>query len=303
MIVDIHCHLGNILYPAGGHAVMARLPMARPFDPDGLRRLFLYGFHGLDSIYSLPPVEWLMTRAERRRNFTATLENLSRRLDRYGVAYAAAMPVAPNTAFDDVLPAAKADPRVLPFGSFDFTAPQLAGQGLRQLAQGARGFKLHPILQRVEADGPLVMEALSPLPDGTVILVHAGRANYYPACESALQTPENGGIPAIERLCRAFPQLRFIAAHGGLRQFREVLERLAPLPNTTVDTSFVSPEGIRTLIGAFGAHRVLFASDWPYGFYRTGLNAVKAACRGDGKLLSQVLGENAAELLGLPPSK
>lgn len=297
MIIDIHCHLGDILYPNGGNAVMGRLPMARPLDPDALRRLFLYGFHGLDeSFYKHRHVEWLMTRAERLRNATGTLQNLSRRLDRHGIDFAAVMPVAPHVAFEDLLPAAQADRRVLPFGSFDFTRADLAGQGLRQLALGAKGFKLHPILQRVPPDGQQVMEALSPLPPGTAILLHAGTANYYPAHEQHLQTPEHGGIAGIETLCRAFPHLRFVAAHGGLRQFGELIERLAPLPNTSVDTSFVSPAGIRLLIAAFGAGRVLFASDWPWGFYHTGLAAVRAACR-DELELEMVLGKNAEELL------
>ena len=296
MIIDIHCHLGDILYPSGGARILSRMPMARPFDPDALRRQSLYGFTGLDhTFYELPRVKWWMTRAERTRNFTGTLQNLSAGLDRHGIGMAAAMPLAPNVAFADLLPAAQTDPRVLPFGSFDFTQADLPGQAKSQLAQGARGFKLHPILQRVDPAGHAVAEALSALPDGTVIMVHTGVANYYPPAEQHLQTPEFGRIGGIAQMARAFPRLQFVAAHGGLREFADVLSLLAPLPNTYVDTSFVSPAGIRTLIAAFGPDRVLFASDWPWGFHGTGLAAVRKACTG--RELAMVLGENAQRLL------
>lgn len=298
MIIDIHCHMGDILYPSGGSRILSRVPMARPFDPDALRRLTLYGFTGLDrTFYEQPRVKWWMTRAERMRNFTGTLQNLSASLNRHGIDYAAAMPLAPNVAFADLLPAAQADSRVLPFGSIDFTQPDLPGQARRQLAMGARGFKLHPILQQVDPASPVVAEALSALPGGTVVMLHTGTANYYPPSEQHLQAPEFGRIEGIAAMVRAFPHLRFVAAHGGLREFSDVLTLLAPLPNAHVDTSFVSPVGIRALIAAFGPERVLFASDWPWGFHGTGLAAVRRACTG--RELQMVLGENAQRLLGL----
>jgi uncharacterized protein len=300
LIIDMHCHLGNILYPGGGDVVLSARPMARPFDLDAPRRLMLYGFNALDAgFYSLPAVKRQMTEAERRRNFTATLSNLSSRLARYGIDHACVMPIAPNTAFFDVLPAIAKEPRIIPFGSFDFTSPDLKGQAQRQLALGAKGFKLHTILQRVSPCSPEVNEALSGLPEGTVVLFHAGEANYYPPRESSLQCPEFGRIEGLAQMCAAFPALRFVAAHGGLREFKQLIEQLSPLKNVWVDTSFVSPQGIRMLINAFGAGRVLFASDWPYGFHSTGIMSVKAACRGNTEELEAILGGNAGKLLGL----
>jgi predicted TIM-barrel fold metal-dependent hydrolase len=300
MIIDIHCHLGDILHPGGGAIIPSRVPMAHPMDPDLPRRLSLYRFHALDgSIYELDFIKRLNTRAERRRNFTATLRSLSARMDRFGIGWAVALPIAPNTTFDDMLKASETDTRVVPFGSFDFTAGGYAEQAKRQLAKGAKGFKLHPILQRVRPDGPETGEALAALPDGTVVLTHAGAANYYPKREEHLQRPEYGELEGIERMCRAYPRLRFIVAHGGLRQFRFFTERFPQIPNVWADTTFLSPEDIRAMLAAFGTQRVLFGSDWPYGFHRTALQAVRLACGADAKALAAVLGGNAAELLGL----
>lgn len=300
LIIDIHSHLGNILHPGGGAVVLGSATMARPFDPDSLRRLSLYRFHGLDgTFYSIPAIGRLMTRAERKRNFTATYSNLASRMDRGGISYSIVLPIAPNTTFYDILPAAQADQRIIPFGSFDFSAHDLKDQAHRQLGLGARGFKLHPILQRVDPDGPDAHEALSTLPGGTVVLLHTGDANYYPRKESSLQRPEYANVDRIARLCGDFPALRFIAAHGGLRQFEQFIALLPGLPNVWADTTFLSPEGIRALIDAFGAERVLFGSDWPYGFHRTALDCVRTACRGRADELEAILGGNAKDMLAL----
>ncbi len=77
------------------------------------------------------------------------------------------------------------------------------------------------------------------------------------------------------------------------------MQLLAPLPNVFVDTSFQSPERVRQLVAAFGAERVLFASDWPFGNRPPALAIVRAACRGDRGLERRILFENAAELLGI----
>lgn len=300
LIIDMHCHLGNILYPGGGAVVLSDKRMAHPIDLDAPRRLLLYDFHALDgSFYNLPAVKQQMTEAERRRNFTAALSNLSPRLTRFGVDYACVMPIAPNTSFLDVLPAMQKDKRLIPFGSFDFAAPDLASQGQSQIGMGAKGFKLHPILQRVDPCGPEVSAALSGLPEGTIVLFHAGEANYYPPRENHLQRPEYARVERLAGMCRAYPSLRFVAAHGGLREFRELLELLSPLKNVWVDTSFVPPSEIRILMDAFGTKRVLFASDWPYGFYSTSILSVRAACRGKRIEEEAILGGNAAELLGM----
>lgn len=297
-IIDIHCHLGDILFPGGGSVIESETPMAKPFDPDWPRRRLLYRMPD-NWLYTRPVMQRLMSRAERLRNFTATRRNLARAMDRYGVEAAVALPVAPNTTLEDLLRATQADRRLVPFGSFDFTAPDIRGQALRQLNAGARGFKLHPILQRVPPDGQQTREALSALPAGTVVLLHTGEANYYPSKDAHLQAPEYGRVEGAAALCRGFPELAFIAAHGGLRQFQEFITLLPGLPNVHADTTFLSPEGIRALIDAFGAERVLFGSDWPYGFQRTALQCVRAACRGKENGLEAILAGNAARLLGI----
>ena len=86
---------------------------------------------------------------------------------------------------------------------------------------------------------------------------------------------------------------------AGLEDVDDTIELLAGLKNVSVDISFQSPGKIRELIKAFGAERVLYASDWPYGNRIPAVKAVKAACRGDWDLERLIFYENAATLLGM----
>jgi predicted TIM-barrel fold metal-dependent hydrolase len=61
--------------------------------------------------------------------------------------------------------------------------------------------------------------------------------------------------------------------------------------------TFVIPAGMRDLIQAAGAERVLFGSDWPWGNRKPALKILSKACRGDFHLERRILFENAAQLL------
>jgi hypothetical protein len=98
---------------------------------------------------------------------------------------------------------------------------------------------------------------------------------------------------------KAFPGVKFIAGHAGLFEVGDVIELLGGFKNVSVDVSFQSPATIRRLVGALGAERVLYGSDWPWGSRITAIKAVKKACRGDRGLERRIFYENASELLRL----
>ena len=79
----------------------------------------------------------------------------------------------------------------------------------------------------------------------------------------------------------------------------QVRKKLRDCKNVWVDTSFQSPGIIRKLIRTFGPERVMYASDWPWGYRRPHIKTVKTACKGDRALEKMVFFENAAELLDL----
>lgn len=132
--------------------------------------------------------------------------------------------------------------------------------------------------------------------------MHAGVCEYYVGDEWRLNRPEYGSADHVEALVRSFPAIGFIIGHAGLSEVDEIRRRLAGLDNVWVDTSFHSPESIRTLMETFGPERVLYASDWPWGHRNPGIRSVRVACRGDAKLESLLFYENARELLPMSES-
>jgi predicted TIM-barrel fold metal-dependent hydrolase len=165
---------------------------------------------------------------------------------------------------------------------------------------GARGLKLHPIIQNVPLTSERTLAAVQAFSaHGLPVLFHCGISSYYFGEERKKEQPRYGEIRYAADLVRTFPSVSFIAGHSGLLQVRDVLKLLGGCGNVWVDTSSQSVAMVRRLITTFGPERVLFASDWPYGNRPPAREIVKHACGGDEGLERRILFENAAELLGL----
>lgn len=125
-------------------------------------------------------------------------------------------------------------------------------------AAGMRGVKLHPDFQRFPADGPFALQAARLMAERQlVLLMHAGdpRQNF--------SNPEQ-----IGRLAAACPETKIIAAHlGGWGHWQDAAQILSRRMNIFVDTSsslpFLTQEEAVQYIRTYGAHRVLFGTDYP----------------------------------------
>ncbi|MDH3214604.1 MAG: amidohydrolase [Myxococcales bacterium] len=299
-IIDVHGHLGDILYPGGGRLIDRRGVTRQPvFDPTARSEAMLHRDPlGLGKLgYTL--FARAITRAERARNATATLENFRRSLDEARIRHAVCLPVPPHVTFADLRRAADEDPSVVPFTGVDYTREGDPGAEFAEhVRAGARGLKLHPIIQKVPLTSPATRAAVEAFaPHELPVLFHCGISSYYLGSERSRQEPRYGAIHYAARLVRDFPGVRFIAAHSGLFEVKQVMQQLGGLSNVWVDTSFQSVARVRQLIGVFGRERVLFASDWPYGNRPPALEIVRRVCGGDRGLERRILFENAAELL------
>jgi predicted TIM-barrel fold metal-dependent hydrolase len=301
-IIDAHGHLGDILEPGGG-ALIGQVGVAkeRITDPVSISERRLHATPVLVGKIGYRLFRRWATRAERARNATATLENLARSLDETGIGHAVALPVPPYVTFADLAEAAAKEPRLVPFAGVDFTRDGDPGPALdAAVAAGARGLKLHPIIQSVPLTSPRTHAAVEAFArHGLPVLFHCGISSYYLGRERRRERPRYGAIRYAAALVRSFPQVRFIAGHAGLFEVRDAMKRLGGLPNVWVDTSFQSIATVRELIATFGPDKVLFASDWPYGARPPAMQIAKAACRGDRGLERRIFFENAAELLGV----
>ena len=298
-IIDAHGHLGDILYPGGG-GIISKTGVKYPAS-------FLQWFLCERTLYAesfwfraaekIAPY-WSVKR-ERGRNRAATLENLRKSLEGTNIVRCVCAPVAPNCTYEDILKAAREEPRILAFASPDFT---LGEHGMLErlesdLKNGAAGVKIHPIIQEIEADSGTAALAVEVVQKyRKPVLVHAGPARYYLPKEGRTRFLDYASIEKIERLVAAFPKVDFIVGHGGLDHFGKVMDIMPKHKNAYIDTSFQHPASIKALISAFGGDRVLFASDWHYGKRKPMIKTALSACGGDLALQRAVFYENAAKL-------
>ncbi|MCP4752466.1 MAG: amidohydrolase family protein, partial [Proteobacteria bacterium] len=272
----------------------------KTYDPQDLNEKMLMRSWGVGKvIYRLMLNS--ITKGQRARNLTATLENTQTSMDEAGVDFTVCLPIAPYVTFEDLKQAADIEKRIIPFTSVDFSRKHDVGERLaKDVEGGAKGLKLHPIIQRVPLSDKRTLEAVQAFSRfKKPVLTHSGKSHYYLKNESEKQAPENGDISAVEKLVRSFPDVNFIVGHSGLFWRDQVQKKMAGCQNVWVDVSFQSPRAIKGLVKTFGAEKVMFASDWPWGGRAAHVKTVKAACRGDSRLEKMILGENAARLLDL----
>ncbi len=300
-IIDCHSHLGDILYLDGGKLIAKKnISMPDSFDIVAYNESMLQRSFGIgELLYNL--LKHWATKVERARNAAATLENMGKSLDSTSIAYTVCLPIAPYLTYRDLAEARLEDERILPFTSIDFSLGDKAITEVeRDIEDGAMGLKLHPIIQRKSLNDLLLLEVLQKYSKfKKPVLTHAGVSHYYLGKEKELNHPENGRINNVESLVKAFPDINFIIGHAGLFQVGQVCRQLKGLDNIWVDTSFQSPENIKKLIKTFGPEKVMYASDWPYGYREPAMKAAKIACGGDEGLEEMIFSKNAADLLGL----
>lgn len=302
-VIDVHTHLGNILYPGGGSLIeKTGLKKIGIFDPISISEALLHrDFRGGDKLYRLLG-RWV-TKAERARNFMATRENCRKSMDEAGVTYAVCLPIAPYLTFEDLRQAAVKDPGIIPFTSVDYTRTyDVSSEIAAHVAAGARGLKLHPTIQNIPLTSRETFAAVEAFaPHDLPVLFHCGYSSYYLDEETHKENPAYSEIHYCRDLVRAFPKVSFVAGHAGIYQVGEVISMLSGFPNVSVDISFQSPEKIRDLLSSFGPNRVMYGSDWPWGSRKTPMKTVKIACRGDKVLERKIYYENAARLLRMEP--
>ncbi|MEW5736460.1 MAG: amidohydrolase family protein [Thermodesulfobacteriota bacterium] len=300
-IIDAHTHIGDLLIKGGGELIWKQ-GVSKPliFDPITLWGWVGYRNFGLGNLLYRLYLCQIIT-AEQVRSRTGTLENLRTSMDRLGITHSACMPIHPYVVFDDLAEAANQDPGVIPFTTVDVAAGgDFAAQLKADKANGAKGLKLHGIIQKVALDDPRTHKAVEAAGrEGLAVLFHCGISNYYKGKEKDKNVPEFGAVDYAVRLVREHPDVRFVVGHAGMYEVEEVLEKLPAFENVFVDTSLQSVGNIRKLLRALGSDRVLYASDWPFGDAWASLACARKACKGDEPLLRKVLYGNAARVYGI----
>lgn len=198
--------------------------------------------------------------------------------------------------------------RILPLIALDpwVQGPEDNAAHLRELAErhGARGVKLHPVVQRFAPNDPrLAPSYRTCIEMGLVVLAHSGTAKG----DTQYAEPR-----AFADLARAWPDLKLILAHLGGGSWRQTRELATSFPHLSFDCCEIiewtgasnapTAQELARLIRDIGSHRVMLGTDFPwYDLDRTVERVM------DLPILAReekeaILGANAARLLGLGTS-
>jgi len=302
-IIDIHAHLGDICFPGGGELIGKTGVKSRNWiDIISISEWFFHRFAPDDSYFG----SWLHQKeiqSSLKRNFTGSLQNFLRSMKQASISHSVSLPVPPNVIFSDIQSVAEKHPSIIPFTGVDFSREYDVEAELRNdVKAGAKGMKLHPILQCEKLTSQKTYEAveafaLHDLP----VLLHTGVCYYYTTSvdKQNREKPLFGDIKDVLKLIADFSDINFIMGHAGLLQWDELKQSVRSFKNIWVDGTFKSPTGIRELVRVLGADKVLFGSDWPWGNRKPALKILKRACKNDYHMERKILFENAAELMGL----
>lgn len=328
-IIDIHTHVGDVLFGEG-------LPY--PYDHVPRTPGWITEITGYRT--SAPPpgfrtiARYLEVIHNQERNNMATIQNLLKHSLPYGVSLSVLQPIEPVRRTSDnleVIAEYKSSWRMMLSNSytmgriesedgacgaaaelFENSAPPLEIRTFASVhprdpekesklksydAAGCLGLKLHPIIQNVppEDDSWLTVFEIWKK-TGKPVLLHSGVSGYYMP-----RSPRDGYGEAAryERWIQSFPEIKFILAHMNMIRCEAVWELAQRYDNVFTDLSFHSAARIREAAKRLGTERLLYASDFPFSLPRYAVKAGMAATAADPEFRRRFFHDNAAALLGL----
>lgn len=251
----------------------------------------------LKTAMSAADMKWMGNRCLKN-----TFWNVQRILDENQVDFMCILPLWPANSFEDYLAAARLEPRFLPFTCIyntELDVDEAIEKLMQDVDQGARGLKIHPIIQNLDLKSDYVKKILmawskTDLP----VISHCGNVEYGTQNQG---TPNYGNPEFLADLVEEMPDVKFVGAHcGGCRSWeaRYFAERVGKRENLWVDTSFRSSEEIQWMVDSFGEDKVLFGVDVPFSDMDVSIACVEE-CQLSEEVKEKIFWSNAFDLLKL----
>ena len=202
---------------------------------------------------------------------------------------------------------ARSHPEITPYVAVDPWAlsPEDNVAHLRELAErhGARGVKLHPVVQRFSPDDPRMLPIYRACVElDLVVLSHSGTA------KGATQYAEPR---AFAEILQRVPELTLVLAHLGGGSWRQTAELARAFPNVYFDCceivewtgapSAPTDEQLARLIMEIGPPRVMLGTDFPWYDLDHTVERVMALPGLSQEEREAILGANALRILRLRP--
>lgn len=303
--IDFHSHVWNILERNN-----RQILDVKPFPID-LRTLWwnLGWFHTpwvlATKIMHTDYVDTILKASGKLRNDRANLQNFSESMSDSHIAQAVCLPIPPFQSFNDLKRVQNLDKRIITFTGVDFTKQidlgKLEAQFKIDIQNGAKGLKIHPIIQWVQPDSEIMHEIVELWAQYNLpILFHTWVTEYSTKKKrNPFHKPKYGQIKYFIDIAKNHPNAKIVIWHSGLFEVDEVIKYLSIYDNVVVDTSFQSKEKILDLLNAFWQDKLMFASDWPYGDRIPAVNVMHEAIGWRSKLVEKIFRTNALESMNL----
>ncbi len=178
-------------------------------------------------------------------------------------------------------------------GTLHPDSEDIKGDITHLLELGLRGVKLHPDIQAFKIDDYRCLKIYELCEEkGLPILMHTGDNRYDYSNPNRL-------LPILE----IYNGLTVIGAHlGGWSIWEEAVDCYRQMPNFYVDCSssfpYLKPEKAREIIRKYGAHKVLFGTDYPMWSPKREIEYFMSLSLDENEICS-ILNMNAKKLFGL----
>ena len=275
--------------------------------------------HTFPDKIAVQTVDFLRRKAHIKNYSDGTSSRLLSSMDEAGIDVSVLLPVATKPSQVDHINERNAGlfeesgGKLLSLAAIHPETEDIKGTVRRTVSLGYRGFKIHPVYQQVDICDIRFLRILDAAEEeGLIVVMHAGADAGFPGAEQAVPRK-------IRKALNEVPHSRMVLAHmGGCQMWESVPEELAGLP-VYVDTAFslgliepfgddhtwpdenrqrLDADGFMKIIDIFGADRVLFGTDSPWGCQSDEVGKLSSVGLPDATL-KKIMGENAAKLFGL----
>ena len=229
-----------------------------------------------------------------------TLDGLKAGMLRDGIDYSVILPVATKPTqvekMNDIAFSQNREKGLFSFGAMHPDYENRRAEFRRIRENGLAGIKLHCEYYRRYIDSEEIVGLIrDAYEEGLMVLIHAG---WDPASPDETYTT----VDRISHMLDLVGSGTMILAHyGGLRAPEEVLRKICGRDvylDTSTGYAFSDPEKLEPILNSHDPDRLLFASDTPWFRPKESLAVLKSMGLDD-SLLSKILYQNAARLLGL----
>ena len=301
-IIDTHAHLGWA-YGWGQSVDMTRKCKVQYFYDYELDQevLFAQNHPTSEEASSIMHENLRLFLRTPERNRTHTAANLSAEMDRMNYRNIVLLPIEiPHQSrhAHDTLGAAKLDPRFVAFGAVypKPWSPKIIARLEDQLKTGIKGVKYHPEFQLLAPGDPNMMSLCEWCQAHDLILyAHVGYTGREPGFMKKKSEPK-----LFEKPLQAFPKLRMVFAHTGVRLMDETLEVARKYEDRVwLDISGRSASDIAYILQRYDTEKIMYASDWPFMPLAIMVARGLAGTQTCPQLRDRFFSGNASRLLGL----